>query len=66
MITFPRNPTGWACKKCGKFDWYDSPINFASPEHIPHRGVDIGTCDGKMIPLYDEDSIHSVKGDKHV
>ena len=65
MITFPRSPTGWACKKCNKFDWHDSSIFLAAPEHVPHRGFDIGTCGGKMIPLYDEDSIRSAQGGHH-
>jgi hypothetical protein len=29
----------------------------ATPEHRPYRGVDIGTCDGVMIPLYSEEDI---------
>ena len=65
MINLPKNPTGWACKKCGKFDWYDSAKNLASPEHVPHRGADIGTCGVQMIALYDKEAINLANGDNH-
>ncbi len=41
----------WGCPVCKKFDWADAPTPLAKPEHIPYRGVDLGTCKGKMIPL---------------
>ncbi len=45
-------PTAWYCPKCKKFDLADVKRAMASPEHVPHRGVDIGNCTGEMIPLY--------------
>jgi hypothetical protein len=42
----------WACKTCNKIDWVDSKEQLAKPEHISHRGIDIGTCDGEMMKLY--------------
>ena len=42
----------WACRTCNKIDWVDSKEQIAKPEHIAHRGVDIGTCDGEFIELY--------------
>jgi hypothetical protein len=44
----------WGCKTCNKIDWVDSKEALAKPEHIPHRGVDIGSCKGKMIKLYEK------------
>jgi len=46
-------PKAWYCPKCKKFDLADVKEPLASPNHVPHRGVDIGNCDGVMIPLYD-------------
>ena len=43
-------PVAWACRTCGKVDWADEQL--ARPEHISHRGVDIGSCDGEMVKLY--------------
>ena len=65
MITFPNHPVGWACKKCNKFDWYDSPSSLAFPKHVPHRGFDIGTCGGEMIALYDKEAMHLANGGHH-
>ena len=45
-------PIAWGCKTCNKFDWADTKEQLAFPEHVAHRGVDIGDCEGKMIPLY--------------
>lgn len=44
----------WGCKTCKKFDWVESDEQLAKPEHVSMRGVDIGDCNGKMIPLYEE------------
>ena len=54
-----RNPIAWGCKTCNKIDWADSvdPFKFSKhvfPEHVRHRGFDIGKCKGKMIPLFDK------------
>lgn len=46
-----KEPIAWACKTCNKVDWADSDEQLAKPEHRAHRGVDIGECKGKMIPL---------------
>ncbi|KKL80783.1 hypothetical protein LCGC14_2001330 [marine sediment metagenome] len=44
-------PIAWICKTCNKVDWADVKEQLAKPEHVSHRGVDIGTCKGKMIPV---------------
>jgi len=49
-----KRPAAWACKICNKIDWADTKEQGAKPEHVSHRGVDIGTCKGVMIPLWDE------------
>ena len=41
----------WYCPKCNKFDFANSKECIAKPEHIPYRGVDMGSCKGEMIPL---------------
>ena len=46
-------PKAWYCPICNKFDLANVKEVMASPEHVPHRGVDIGNCSGVMIPLYD-------------
>jgi hypothetical protein len=56
-IKLPTRPTAWACRTCNKVDWADTKEQLAKPEHVAHRGVDIGTCKGQMIPLYDEASL---------
>ena len=44
------HPIAWYCPVCKKFDMIGTePL--AKPEHIPHRGFDIGSCKGKMIKL---------------
>jgi ribosomal protein L37AE/L43A len=40
--------TIWYCPTCGKTDHDGADEALASPEHVPHRGVDIGTCKGCM------------------
>lgn len=45
-------PYAWVCRKCNKFDFADVEEQLAKPEHVSYRGVDLGTCKGKMIPLY--------------
>lgn len=45
-------PIAWACRICNKIDWADTDEQLAKPEHCSHRGVDVGTCNGKMIPLF--------------
>ena len=45
-------PIAWACRKCNKVDWNDTEEQLAQPEHVSHRGIDIGKCDGEMIPLF--------------
>ena len=47
------NPIAWYCPVCKKFDLADAKEPMAKPEHIPYRGVDVGSCKGVMIPLYD-------------
>lgn len=47
-----KQPIAWACKTCGKIDWADSKEQKAQPEHISYRGIDLGECKGKMIPLF--------------
>ncbi len=42
----------WYCPICKKFDFVDSEEVLCKPEHIPYRGVDIGSCKGRMIKLY--------------
>lgn len=49
-----KKPIAWACRLCNKIDWADTKEQTAKPEHISHRGVDIGDCKGKMIPLYEK------------
>ena len=49
-----KKPIAWACRTCNKIDWADSKEQLAKPEHVSHRGFDIGTCKGTMIPLYEE------------
>lgn len=44
----------WGCRTCNKVDWVDDKETKAAPEHVPHRGVDIGDCKGKMVKLYSE------------
>ena len=46
-------PIAWGCRVCNKIDWADSTEQMAKPEHVAHRGCDIGKCKGKMIPLYE-------------
>ena len=45
-------PFAWYCPKCKKFDIASAEEQLASPEHVSHRGVDIGSCKGEMISLY--------------
>jgi hypothetical protein len=56
-ITFPDRPTAWICKKCLKMDFPEIEESLAKPEHIPYRGVDIGTCGNPMIPVYSKEDI---------
>ena len=42
----------WGCRKCNKIDWVDNPEQTAKPEHVSHRGVDIGSCGGEFIKLF--------------
>ena len=59
-VIIPHRPTAWACRTCGKVDWADTDEQLAKPEHVAYRGVDIGTCKGRMIPLYSDESIRRV------
>jgi hypothetical protein len=43
---------GWWCRTCNKIDLVDSSTQLAKSNHISHRGIDIGDCDGKMIKFY--------------
>lgn len=43
----------WYCPVCKKFDLADTKEAMAFPEHVPHRGFDIGSCKGTMVPLYE-------------
>ena len=45
-------PIAWICPVCRKTSWADTPEQDAAPEHVAHRGFDIGKCGGKMIPVY--------------
>ena len=47
-----QKPFAWYCPKCKKFDVMEEDEQLASPEHVSHRGFDIGSCKEKMIPLY--------------
>lgn len=49
-----KTPIAWGCKTCNKIDWVDTKEQLAKPEHLSYRGVDIGTCKGKFIPLFDK------------
>ena len=49
-------PTAWYCPVCKKFDLADVEKPLATPEHIPYRGIDIGECKGKIIPLYPKEN----------
>ena len=44
-------PDGWCCMRCGKFDLREHPEQLAKPQHVSHRGVDIGECPGKFRPF---------------
>jgi len=57
--TAVRRPTAWACRTCNKVDWEIEEECMARPEHVSYRGVDIGTCEGKFIPLYDVPCNHT-------
>ncbi len=48
-----KKPVAWGCKTCNKFDWAHIKESLAYPEHVSHRGHDIGDCKGTMIPLFD-------------
>lgn len=61
----PSRPTAWACKTCGKVDWDDTRQQLAKPEHVSYRGFDIGSCKGKMVPLYSEDAIRKAMDEKY-
>ncbi len=50
-------PKAWYCPVCKKFDLADVEEQMAKPEHVSHRGYDIGTCKGTMILLYERDEI---------
>ena len=39
----------WYCKTCKKFDISTEQEQLSKPEHCSYRGIDIGTCKGKMI-----------------
>ncbi len=58
-----QKPVAWGCKTCNKFDWAGIKKQLAAPEHISYRGVDIGSCNGEMIPLYS--SPIAKKGEKY-
>jgi len=42
----------WGCRICNKIDWVGAEKCSAKPEHVPHRGYDIGSCEGEMLKLY--------------
>lgn len=56
-IKIPSRPTYWYCPTCGKWDSPRVTAAMASPEHVSHRSIDIGTCKGTMIPLYSKEDI---------
>jgi len=39
---------GWYCDVCGKSDYTETERPMAGPEHVPYRGIDIGSCKGLM------------------
>ena len=47
----------WYCPVCHKFDLADIKEQLAKPEHISYRGIDLGNCKGKMIPLVSLDDM---------
>ena len=53
-------PYAWGCKTCNKIDWADTEEPLAKPEHRPYRGMDLGTCDGEMIPLVREEDVKEI------
>ena len=53
-------PYAWVCRKCNKFDFADTKEQLASPEHVSHRGVDIGSCNGQFIALYTLEQIDEI------
>ena len=53
------NPRPYAT--CNKFDFSDTEEQLAQSEHISHRGFDIGTCTGKMLPLYTLEQFEEMK-----
>lgn len=59
-------PTAFGCRRCNKIDWFDDREQKAQPEHVSHRGIDIGSCDGEMEKLYDEQTLiaHIKKADE--
>jgi hypothetical protein len=54
-------PYAWYCPVCKKFDIAHEKEQMAKPEHIAHRGVDIGSCNGRMIRLYTDDRIRKLE-----
>ncbi len=56
-IQMPAQPTMWFCPVCGKYDTPESKEPMVTPEHRSYRGIDIGDCEGDMIPLYSEGAI---------
>ena len=56
-VKIPNRPYAWVCRTCGKIDFADVDEPMAVPEHRPYRGIDLGTCDGEMIPLYTKGQI---------
>ena len=50
-------PDAFGCRVCNKIDWADTDEAQAKPEHVPHRGYDIGSCKGEMVKLWSMDSL---------
>lgn len=59
------NTYAWYCTTCKKFDVASEKEALATPEHVPHRGIDIGECKGEMIPLYSKVDLRQlIEGEK--
>lgn len=49
-------PTAWACRTCQTLIWDDGDHSVGFPKHVSHRGFEIGTCEGRLIPLYKKEA----------
>ncbi len=64
MTEEEKRPVVWACRTCGSVDWDedhspDEQWEKNSPNHVWHRGMDIGTCKGVMMALFEDPNWHA-------